>query len=1231
VDILHNSHNPIFRNPFGAVSSGDSIVLQLRVRSSNLDTTQAWLHLFKEDGDECLPMETIPEKSSTDELDSTEGLGSTGEVWFQANIKAPDSPGLLWYYFVVENAGETYYYGNNEQRTGGRGTQYGPLQCATSNWQDTGGAQCVTEPAAYQITVTAQGNVVPDWYKRGLMYQIFVDRFHPGSGPRWQDAPANTGALLHTSWQDTPFYLKDARGNIERWSFFGGNLEGVRQKLPYLRSLGVSILYLNPIFEASSNHKYDTADYLAIDAMFGGAEGFEALVTEAKKLGIALILDGVFSHTGADSRYFNKLGRYPDLGAYQSLDSPYASWYRFEEFPHKYECWWGVDALPNVEEMEPSYLDFICGGPHSVIRTWLGKGAKGWRLDVADELPDAFIRQVRAAMNATDPESVLIGEVWEDASHKVSYGQQRRYFAGDELHATMNYPFRDLLLDFVLGTIGASRLAAGLMSLRENYPYQNFLASMNLIGSHDRARVLTLLGDAPPEESLCEQGRRSFCLSDDARSLATQRLALLVLWQMTYPGVPCVYYGDEAGVEGYSDPYNRTPFPWGAEDEAIFGFHKRLMRLRQEHEIFISGEVYPFHYGEDIAGFWRILRQSDTDPASSVLLPQPEGKKEERAVILINRSGQDQQVSLAEPSQLQPEERAPYELAWPAEQLWDVFDLVSGEIHWSLNLGQQPFCLELKPFGSCALLMRPAQERRLLFGDDPSRCAGVLLPLASLPSPWSIGDWGPAAYAFVDQLIEAGQTVWQLLPLNPIGEGNSPYLSDSALALNPLLISPELLWQDIEARVGAAAVDRLKSEAQLSEAKLSSTLRSEAKLSEESSSTKPTAASTGIDYPSAIVQKEQILRAAYACLIEHDQSFRHCSTYQEFCHNNAQWLEDYALFKALQKECGGLPWTEWPREYRTRGEQALQDARIRLAQEINYHMFVQFIADCQQLALRAYANARGRLLIGDIPIFVAADSADCWAHQELFWLDEFGKPSVVAGVPPDYFAKEGQRWGNPLYRWERMEANDFSWWRMRLERALQHYDLVRLDHFRGFEAYWQIDANEPTAVNGLWMKGPGRRFFESLSHALGPLPIIAEDLGFITPEVGLLKSWFGYPGMKVLPFDYPDLSADSRTVYYTGTHDNNTLLGWLEEDGLPPFNTPSAAESLCEEIFASEAGLVIMPMQDVLGLGSEARLNVPGVAEGNWQWRMSKPDDTSQKSWEWLKKITCQAGRGKGL
>jgi len=572
LQILHDTQNLFYRNPFGAVACGESIALRLRVsvdsgEALSLEGCCATVRQWEVDHELRIPMR----------VDASRSTPYT--QYFDAIISVGEQPGLTWYYFIIEldtpSGCRVYKYGNNAQRLGGAGE--------ASGWDitdESGEATSIPEPPSFQVTVYEKGSSVPDWFKRGVMYQIFVDRFHHGDRPLWEEAPKGTKALLHLDWDDTPFYIKDDIGFMERWQFFGGNLGGVRKKLPYLRSLGVTALYLNPIFEASSNHKYDTGDYHKIDAMFGGQEQFDALIEDAKACGVEVILDGVFSHTGADSLYFNNRGRYPKLGAYQSKDSVYYPWYRFIDHPNAYECWWGVHDLPNVEENNPDYTEFICGIPDGVIHTWLAKGIKGWRLDVADELPYEFIKRIRTTMQETDPDAVLIGEVWEDASNKVAYGQQRQYFCGDGLHSVMNYPLRISLLDFVLGRTDAHMLVANLMLIYENYPKENFYGNMNLLGSHDRVRLLTLLGEAPPEDTLSDSERRYYRLPDEARAFAMQRMFMLVLWQMASPGIPSIYYGDEAGLEGYSDPYNRAPFPWGREDKKMLKLYRRLGIMR---------------------------------------------------------------------------------------------------------------------------------------------------------------------------------------------------------------------------------------------------------------------------------------------------------------------------------------------------------------------------------------------------------------------------------------------------------------------------------------------------------------------------------------------------------------------------------------------------------------------------------------------------------------------------
>jgi len=518
-------------------------------------------------------------------------MTADGDGSWTAEIAAPETAGLLWYTFSAESETETALYGACAGRTGGVG-------CV---WPE--------RPAPYQITVYRPDSV-PDWFKDGVIYQIFPDRFARGSDwlERQMDAAARPHRdgpfrMLHQNWDDEPFYPRNETGAVTRWPFFGGTLEGIREKLPYLQSLGVTILYLNPIFRAASNHRYDTGDYMRIDEGLGDEASFRRLAEEAGSRGIRIMLDGVFSHTGADSIYFNRYGNYDAPGAWQGEDSPYYSWYRFGAAPGTYDCWWGVLDLPNVREDEPSYMDFICRDRDSVVRHWLRAGASAWRLDVADELPDLFIREVRRAMRETAEDAVLLGEVWEDASNKISYGERRRYFAGDELQATMHYPFRDAAIGFMLGLIPAGAVCEAMLSIQENYPPEYYYSAMNLIGSHDRARILTVLGDAP--EGGSEAEKAEFRLSPSKRELARVRLKALTVLQFASPGVPSIYYGDEAGVEGYEDPFNRGTFPWGREDAELTEHYRRLTALRAQEPALRGGSFTPLAEGEHVYGILR--------------------------------------------------------------------------------------------------------------------------------------------------------------------------------------------------------------------------------------------------------------------------------------------------------------------------------------------------------------------------------------------------------------------------------------------------------------------------------------------------------------------------------------------------------------------------------------------------------------------------------------------------
>jgi 4-alpha-glucanotransferase len=504
------------------------------------------------------------------------------------------------------------------------------------------------------------------------------------------------------------------------------------------------------------------------------------------------------------------------------------------------------------------------------------------------------------------------------------------------------------------------------------------------------------------------------------------------------------------------------------------------------------------------------------------------------------------------------------------------------------------------------------------------RASGILLHPTSLPGPFGIGDLGPAAYAFADFLAAAGQRLWQMLPLGPTGYGDSPYACYSAFAGNTLLISPEKLVED--SLLGAK---------QLAEP--------------------PAFVSNRIDFAAVHSYKDSILESAFAAFTSGVAADLN-TPFTEFCEQHAQWLNDYALFRALKDEHGGIAWNEWEPELVARQPPALLSARDRLSKEIEAQKFYQFLCFRQWFALKSYCHEREIQLVGDIPIFVAHDSADVWTSPDQFKLSETGKPLVVAGVPPDYFSATGQLWGNPLYNWEQMRADGFAWWINRVKATLEIFDIARIDHFRGFAACWEIPGGDKTAERGSWVPAPGRELFTAIRNALGQVPIIAEDLGVITPDVESLRDDFGFPGMRILQFAF---SSDTKNidlphnyhknvVVYTGTHDNDTAVGWFSsvagEGSTRDADQIEREREFClryldtdgaqihwdfiRATFASVANTALVPLQDVLGLGTEARMNLPNSTEGNWAWRFAADGLTDEISAR-LKELTELYGRAK--
>ena len=427
--------------------------------------------------------------------------------------------------------------------------------------------------SAYQLLIYRDDYQTPAFLKKGVMYQIFVDRFYRGgnASPRADVEMAEEWGAEITQYPAYPGAL--LKNNL----FYGGDLDGVRKKLPYLKSLGVTVLYLCPIFEAYSNHKYDTADYMQIDEMFGGRPAFDRLIAEAKANGIHVLLDGVFNHTGAISRYFNMDGRYDGLGAYQSKDSVYYPWYRFYSHPDEYLCWWGVKILPTVNSADPSYIRFIAGDG-GVIDTYMQGGASGFRLDVADELNVKLLRDIRKQIKKSSPETAVIGEVWEDASNKIAYDKRRHYFRGCELDSVMNYPLKNAIVHYLLHG-EAEEFSRVTRTVYSHYPRFVSEALMNLLGTHDTERILTVLGGRDLS-GLSYEEMKSVRLTPAESELAEQRLRMAWSLLSVMPGIPCIYYGDEAGMEGAKDPFNRRTYPWGRENEAILSFYRQTGDIR---------------------------------------------------------------------------------------------------------------------------------------------------------------------------------------------------------------------------------------------------------------------------------------------------------------------------------------------------------------------------------------------------------------------------------------------------------------------------------------------------------------------------------------------------------------------------------------------------------------------------------------------------------------------------
>lgn len=576
--IEHNSREKFYRRPFGAVKCGTEV--RFRVSAAGIGIPNAVRLVYRCDGEE--------EKR----VNMAYLFNQADDCIYSVKVTMPETAGLVWYYFEFATDRGMVYYGNNSKNLGGLGEM-------SFNMPER----------SFQITVYNEDYKTPDWFKTGVAYQIFVDRFYNGN----EDGTflGDRKDIIKREWNEQPFYKAEQfGGEYKANDFFGGNLKGVIKKLPYLKELGISVIYLNPIFKAYSNHKYDTGDYETIDPMFGDEKTFKELCKKARDMGIRIILDGVFNHTGSNSRYFNKDGEYDSVGAYQSQDSPYYNWFRFMEWPNVYESWWGMTTLPQIEESSEDCRKYLLSDKNAIVKRWIKNGASGWRLDVVDELPGFFVKELRQGVKSVDEDAVIIGEVWEDASNKSAYGERREYFLGNELDSVMNYPMRLALIDAVSGKIDAAEFDDRLMNIKENYPAPAYYSLLNMVTSHDVERIMTIMGDAPSRHDVSKDYQAQFKLDGYALELARERATLVLGLQMTLPGVPCIFYGDEIGMQGYGDPFCRQTFPWDKIDEIdpdgrVRERYKNMISLRNKSKAFSVGEFECVHKIGHVYGFIR--------------------------------------------------------------------------------------------------------------------------------------------------------------------------------------------------------------------------------------------------------------------------------------------------------------------------------------------------------------------------------------------------------------------------------------------------------------------------------------------------------------------------------------------------------------------------------------------------------------------------------------------------
>lgn len=581
---IYDSRLPVFKEPFGAVPAQSSVRFAVHLPKHILVRQVDFV--LKSDGE---TEQRFPMSLTDCDMHCNQ---------YTLTLSFP-VPQLCFYYFcITEDDGNIYTVHADDS-----------MRASTS----TMCSKC------WQLTVYDKKMQRPSCLGNGIMYQIFPDRFC-NSGTVKTNVPSDR--LIRSDWGNLPVYLPNEKGEITNSDYFGGDLQGITQHLPYLQKLGVTCLYLNPIFEAHSNHRYNTADYLKIDPLLGTEEDFSTLCSEAKKVGISVILDGVFSHTGSDSLYFNRNGRYGEnTGAYRDPTSRYREWYSFRHYPDDYESWWGFLTLPNVQETHTDYMDFICNPQHGVLAKWLSLGASGFRLDVADELPDAFLDRIYQTVKTFGCDKIVLGEVWEDASNKISYGNRRRYLLGKQLDSVMNYPFRNAVLSYIRNG-NAEEFLTNVISIVENYPPPAMNSMMNPLSTHDTPRAITMLVAEPMDNKDRQWQAEHHYLSLEDYQKGQTLLKLASVLQYFLPGIPCLYYGDEAGLSGYADPFNRCCYPWGYENQELIDWFSSLGQLRLSLAFLNSALFLPLVVDSDLCCY---LRQ----------------EKQQSLLVAVNRSDHD--------------------------------------------------------------------------------------------------------------------------------------------------------------------------------------------------------------------------------------------------------------------------------------------------------------------------------------------------------------------------------------------------------------------------------------------------------------------------------------------------------------------------------------------------------------------------------------------------------------